>query len=84
MKSETAFFHYGEQLQKTLVKEINEVEFVISQVKWLHSFQYSENGKTYEHQTGYNKAFSRQFINLGWEQQPLLRSEPRLIGDFIS
>jgi hypothetical protein len=46
------------------------------------SFQHDRNGKTHEHQTAYNKAFSTHFTALGWEHQPLLRSDPRLIGDF--
>jgi hypothetical protein len=82
MKNKTTFFHCGEQLQKTLVREINEVKSTISQIQWVPSFQYGENGNTYEHQTAYNKAFSAQFIGLGWETQPLLRVDPKLIGDF--
>lgn len=82
MKTRIKYFHCGEQLQKTLAREINEVELVISKVQWLPSFQYSENGNTYEHQTAYNKALSAQFNNLNWEPQPLLRVNPKLIGDF--
>jgi hypothetical protein len=82
MKTKTTFFHCGEQLQKTLEKEITDVESVVSKVEWSPSFQYIENGKTYEYQTGYNKAFYTQFISLAWEHQPLLRLDPKLIGDF--
>ena len=82
MKIKTKYFHCGEQLQKTLAKEINDVESVVNQVQWAPSFQYCENGKTYEHQTAYNKALSAQFNNLKWEPYPLLRVDPKLIGDF--
>lgn len=82
MKAKTKYFHCGEQLQKTLAREINEVEAVISKVQWFPSVQYNENGNTYEYQTGYNKALSAEFNNLDWEPQPLLRINPKLIGDF--
>jgi hypothetical protein len=51
-------------------------------VPWVPSFQYKENDDGYEHQTAYNKAFTEQFTKLGWERQPLLRTDPKLIGDF--
>jgi hypothetical protein len=82
MKTRTAIFHCGEQLQKTLATEINEIETVVNQIQWASSFQFIENGNTFEHQTAYNKAFYEQFCGLGWEHQPLLRIDPKLIGDF--
>lgn len=82
MKAKTTFFHCGEQLQKTLAREITDVKSVVSKVEWIPSFQYNENENTYEHKAGYNKAFSTQFVSLGWEPQPLLRSDPKLVGDF--
>lgn len=82
MKIRTKYFHCGKQLQKTLADEISDVESAIAKVEWIPSFKYIENGKSYEHQTAYNKAFSAQFNNLAWEPQPLLRDNPRLIGDF--
>lgn len=82
MKTRTTFFHCGNQLQKTLSQEIVEVQQVIDQIKWSPSFQYAENGKTWEHQTAYNKTFFKQFTSIGWEHQPLLRFDPKLIGDF--
>ncbi len=78
----TTYFHCGDQLKKTLEAEINDVASVVKKVQWAPSFRYNENGNTYEHQTAYNKAFSVEFASLGWEQQPRLRVEPRLIGDF--
>ena len=82
MQTITTYYHCGEQLQKTLASEIYDVESVVSAVQWVPSFQYKENGNSHEHQTAYNKAFSAQFSGLGWESQPLLRTNPRLIGDF--
>ena len=61
---------------------IEEIESVISEIEWKPSYQFSENGKNFEHQTAYNKAFTEKFLGRGWDSQPLLRREPRLIGDF--
>ena len=82
MKALTTYFHCGDQLKNTLDREIKEVESVVKKVSWVPSFQYVGNNKSHEHQTAYNRAFSAQFAGLGWEQQPLLRVEPKLIGDF--
>ena len=82
MKAELRFFHCGDQLRNTLAAEIAEVESVVSNVSWLSSFQYIDKGITHEHQTGYNRAFSKEFERLGWERSPVLRREPKLIGDF--
>ena len=76
------FFHCGGQLEQTLAKEISDVESVVNTIQWAPSFEYKENNGSYEHQTGYNKAFAARFTELGWERQPLLRAEPKLIGDF--
>lgn len=82
MKSLTTYFHCGDQLKNTLDREIKEIELVIKEVSWEPTFQFAENSNTHEHQTAYNRAFSAQFAGLGWEHQPLLRVEPKLIGDF--
>jgi hypothetical protein len=82
MKAELRFFHCGDQLRNTLAAEIAEVESVVSNVSWLSSFEYIDKGITHEHQTGYNRAFSKEFERLGWERSPVLRREPKLIGDF--
>ena len=82
MKAEFTYFHCGEQLTATLAKEIEEVQAVVALVPWSRSFRHAENDATSEHQTGYNKAFAREFLRLGWSPQPKLRSNPRLIGDF--
>jgi len=51
-------------------------------VNWEESFHHTENGVVYDNQAGYNKAFSMAFRSLGWESQPTLRTDPKLIGDF--
>jgi hypothetical protein len=82
MKTEIAYFHCGDQLRKTLAVEIGEVESVVATIKWAETFRYSDGGTIYEHQAGYNKAFAVTFKRLGWELQPVLRTDPKLIGDF--
>ena len=78
MKSEIAYFHCGPQLRETLSKEINEVESIIASIKWTETFRYEAG----EHQTAYNKAFAEAFGRLGWQPQPVLRTDPKLEGDF--
>jgi hypothetical protein len=82
VKAEIAFFHCGDQLKETLAKEIGEVESAVATVPWVGSFEYSRNGSVYGHQAGYNRALALEFTRLGWEIQPTLRTEPKLIGDF--
>lgn len=82
VKVEIAYFHCGEHLRKTLDSEIGETLNAVDMVKWAPSYSISVGAKTYKHQTGYNKAFSMCFGQMGWESQPLLRTTPKLIGDF--
>jgi hypothetical protein len=82
MKSFKTFFHCGEYLRKSLANEIMEIESVIENIPWISSFHYSDSDITYDNQTGYNKAFAVEFERRGWEMQPLLRQDPKLIGDF--
>jgi hypothetical protein len=82
MKTQTAYFHCGDQLKKTFASGISEIESIISLIKWTNEYRNNEKGVIYEHQTAYNKTFADSFIKLGWESQPLLREEPKLIGDF--
>ncbi|MFZ5761790.1 MAG: BglII/BstYI family type II restriction endonuclease [Thermodesulfobacteriota bacterium] len=82
MKAETIFFNCGDHLQRTLSSEIDEVFAVIDSIRWSDSFSHQIDGKRYKHQSGYNKAFEAEFVRLGWETQPVLRIEPKLIGDF--
>ena len=82
MKSKIAYFHCGEHLKKTLSREIAEIESVVATIRWANDFRHSSNGKEYQHQAGYNKAFAMEFAGRGWELQPTLRKAPKLIGDF--
>jgi hypothetical protein len=82
VRFELAYFHCGAQLRKTLAAEISEVESVVDAIEWRGSFRYSERDDVYEHQKGYNRAFAVEFGRRGWESQPVLRTNPRLIGDF--
>jgi hypothetical protein len=82
MKADIAYFHCGDQLRKTLAVEIGEAMSIVAAIKWADAFQYSESGSKYEHQSAYNRAFAVEFNRLGWEPQPVLRADPKLIGDF--
>jgi len=82
LRAETTYFHCGDQLKKTLAHEIGEVESVVASIRYAESFQHAENGTAYHHQAGYNKAFAAEFTRLGWDSQPTLRTDPKLIGDF--
>lgn len=82
MKSKTEYFHCGDQLKKTLSKEIGEVEASVAAIEWSADFVFSGNGKSQSHQAGYNKAFAAEFSRRDWELQPTLRQAPKLIGDF--
>ena len=82
MKFEMTFFHCGEYLKETLATYIEEVISIVSAVEWVSNFQFSDKGKPYEHQAGYNRSFEVQFLDRNWELRPLLRKEPKLIGDF--
>jgi hypothetical protein len=82
MKSIETFFHCGEYLRKSLINEIGEIESVVKSIPWISSFHYSDTDITHDNQSGYNKAFAVEFERRGWEMQPLLRQDPKLIGDF--
>ena len=82
MKSTISYYNCGDQLRKTLAGEISEIEDVVDAVKWAKDFTCVVKSASYEHQTGYNKVFAVEFGKRGWESQPTLRTEPKLIGDF--
>jgi hypothetical protein len=82
VKSITKYFHCGDQLLSTLAGEIGDVEAAAEGVPWMASFAHSDGGARREHQTAYNLAFAGEFGRMGWESQPMLRRDPRLIGDF--
>lgn len=58
------------------------MESIVAIVEWAESFSYPDNGTVYVHQAAYNKAFAVEFNRFGWQPQPVLRRDPRLIGDF--
>jgi hypothetical protein len=64
------------------VDEIDEIYLCLDRVKWVEEFRLETNGRRIEHQTAYNKAIEIEFSSFGWELQPLLYHDPRLIGDF--
>lgn len=82
MRADISYVHCSDQLKSTLSTEIGEVQSAVSAVSWSESFSCQDCGRAYEHQTGYNRAFGVEFAAMGWESQPLLREQPRLIGDF--
>lgn len=82
MKVQIAYFHCGDHLKETLAAEIREIVAAVGAVQWAESFTYVHDETVYEHQSGYNKALAGEFARMGWDSQPTLRSEPRLIGDF--
>jgi hypothetical protein len=68
MKRLESFFHCGDQLRQELADEIIEIGQAIGAVPWSPS--YSDSESRHEHQSGYNRAFSAQFLERGWEAQP--------------
>jgi hypothetical protein len=84
VKAHLDYFHCGDRLKKTLAHEIADVESAIDEVKWDSEFRHCDSGSdtANDHQTGYNKAFGMQFLRRGWDSQPTLRKDPKLIGDF--
>ena len=63
------------------IEEIREVEAAIGEVVWTDHFTVEVNGRTYEHQSGYNRALAAGLHKFGWTMQPKLCTVPRLIGD---
>ena len=66
----------------TNIDEIKEIESCIDAVKWADEFKIITNGKSYEHQSAYNKALEIEFSKYAWSLQPVLYDNPKLIGDF--
>ncbi len=80
MKYRTEYFFCSPRLLRN-VDEVSEVYSCIEAVNWKPDFVYESGGKECRHQHGYNKALEVEFVKRGWKPQPLLLSEPRLIGD---
>ncbi len=81
MKFKSEYFFCSPRLLQN-VPEVGEISACIHKVKWEREFTVITSGKTYEHQTAYNKAFEKEFSVLDWSPQPRLCENPRLIGDF--
>lgn len=81
MKYITEHFYCSPKLLNN-VDEVHEIYSCISAVKWSSDFSITISGQKYLNQHGYNKALEAQFSKLGWELQPLLHKNPKLIGDF--
>jgi hypothetical protein len=82
VKSEQTYFHCGEHPRHTLSTEIAEIGSAIGLVEWREEFSLLDDSLNVHHQAAYNRAFQNRFRDLGWESQPLLRQNSRLIGDF--
>jgi hypothetical protein len=82
MRVVSEYFHCGNYLRETLGEAIGEVQEVISTFRWVPSLTLAEEDGKSEHQTAYNRVLGARFIAKGWEPQPILRRDPKLIGDF--
>lgn len=81
MKFKMDYFYCSPRLLRN-VEEIEEISQCLQKVKWEPHFSIEVGGQISEHQRGYNKGFEREFQQNGWELQPLLYDDPKLIGDF--
>ena len=81
MKSKKQYFFCSPRLLQN-VDEIKEIDSCIGRVRWAREFRIEVESQLFEHQTGYNKALEGEFARAGWELQPLLYDDPKLIGDF--
>ena len=63
------------------IPEISEIEKAIGKVAWTGQFRLEAGDKSFEHQTGYNKALAVELHKRRWTLQPRLCDNPRLIGD---
>lgn len=83
MKTKTSYFFCSERLLKN-IPELDEIYQGIADIQWEPDFSYiPSEGNKFEHQTAYNARMKHEFVELrGWENQPLLYDNPRLIGDF--
>ena len=82
MKSKVTFLHCGDALQEHLKNEIDEIHQVVRLIEWEEEFQIIKEEKTLSHQKAYNESLKVEFEKLGWQSQPKLSDNPRLIGDF--
>jgi hypothetical protein len=65
------------------IPEVGEIYDCVDAVKWEPDFEQKFDSKSIKHQAGYNAAPYDQFVKIrSWEAQPLLSTNPKLIGDF--
>src|SRR5208337_4042792 len=82
MRYKEEYFHCSDYLKETFKTYLDEIRSCVDEIPWQPDFKVTVKGHTYEHQTGYNKALGLAFVARGWELQPVLKRNPRLIGDF--
>ena len=82
MQVQKKLFHCGDVLLATMDRKIEEVLTAVHAVEWRDSFEYTHGGTVYRHQAAYNLALAAEFGTMGWDPQPVLRTDPKLIGDF--
>ena len=83
MQYQKRYYHCGDYLRQKLNEPIQKIVRCVEHVMWVEEYCFrSVGGERVLHQSAYNKAFEKQFTELGWESQPLLLEKPRLIGDF--
>ena len=82
MNYKVKYLHCEKSLLESLKQNIEDVFSVINSIEWEKDFEVNYSGKILRHQTAYNKVFEIEFEKLGWEKQPLLSNNPKLIGDF--
>lgn len=83
MKYIEKMFHCNETDIASVSEEVTEIRSIVDGLHWSPDYCFSMNGKTWQHQTAYNKAFDEAFSKSHWMSQTMLRKEPKLIGDFM-
>jgi hypothetical protein len=83
MRCINEYFYCSPRLLKN-IPEIDELYDGIKAVNWEPEFQLAQqSGKILYHQAAFNAALKSEMVSLrGWENQPRLNDNPRLIGDF--
>ena len=81
MKFKSEYFFCSPRLLRN-VDEVNEIFTCIDSIKWKPDFEIEYGNTVYRHQSAYNKAFEVEFSKYGWNTQPMLHKNPKLIGDF--
>jgi hypothetical protein len=83
MKFKTEY-HFCSPRLLANIPEIDEISSCIHAIEWKPNFNFIlPSGKVIQHQKAYNAALKNEFVEKsGWENQPRLYDNPRLIGDF--